>query len=177
MLHSMSFRLHAMTGKNILAGVLLLLIAAGCGQNRDQRDFENQAFRPADGFTQTSSTGDVISADSDDWRIAPFFQGLVEVNPAYPNPVQTTDRVNIDVDITGIEAVSGLRLVVYHFDDAIEPIFVDQRAPLPPGLTVISINPVELGRFNTVESAIGLHRLILLDGNENVITYGDIKVE
>jgi len=161
----------------LITGILLIVMAAGCSQNRDQRDFENQAFRSPDGFTQTSPSGEVLDSDPDDWRIAPFFQGLVEVRPAYPNPVQTTGQVKIDVEVTGIEAVSGLRLVVFYFDDTIEPVYIDQRAPLPPGLSVINVNPIELGRFNTVESALGLHRVILMDGNENIITYGDIKVE
>lgn len=157
---------------------LAFLLVAGCGQNRDQRDFENQAFRSPDGFTQTNANGQVVDEDPDDWRIAPFFQGLVEVRPAYPNPVQTTGQISIDVEVTGIESVSGLRVIVFHhIEEVIEPIFIDQRAPLPPGLTVVPINPVELGRFNNVESALGLHRVIVTDGNENIITYGDIMVE
>ncbi len=163
--------------KYIITGILLITITAGCGQNQDQRDFESEAFRTADGFTETSDTGEILSEDPDDWRIAPFFQGLVEVRPAYPNPVQTTDQLKIDVEVTGIEAVSGLQLFVYYFDDSIKPVYSDQRSPLPPGLSVISVNPIELGRFNTVESARGLHRVVLTDGNENIITYGDIKVE
>lgn len=166
-------RLHLLT-----CCILVFILIAGCGQNRDQRDFENQAFNTPDGFTQTNASGQVEEEDPDDWRIAPFFQGMVEVRPAYPNPVQTTGQISIDVEITGIESVSGLRVIVFHHvEEVVEPIFVDQRAPLPPGLTVVPINPVELGRFNNVESALGLHRVIVMDGSENIITYGDIMVE
>lgn len=159
---------------------MFTMVFTSCGQNDDQRAFEEQAFSLAENITETDPSGKIVTEDPDDWRTAPFFQGLVFVNPAFPNPVLVSDRLDINVEITGIEAVSGLRVVVLlESGPTIEfkPLYTSSEQPLPPGLTVASINPVELGRFNTVESARGIHRIILLDNRENVISYGDVRVE
>ncbi len=172
----------------IRLSIIILLAAFGsilltaCGQDDDQRDFENEAFSLPEGFTETDGSGQIVdeNEDPDDWRTAPFFQGLVFVDPAFPNPVQVSDQLMINVEISGIEAVSGLTVIVLiesGVNPEFRPVYSDPQNPIPPGLTVISINPIQLGRFNTVESARGLHRLILLDGRENVISYGDVLVE
>jgi len=161
--------------------LLLLLISLstlfGCGQSDDQRRFEQQALQPANGFTRTAPDGTVIESDPDDWRVAPFFQGLVEISAAYPNPVLTNNQVTIEFFVTGIEAVMGLEVVVRYDDGFFRSVYVNDTAPFPPGLTLVQINPLELGRFGTAESARGLHRVIFFDRNENIITYGDIMVE
>lgn len=156
------------------------IVVSSCGQDDDQLAFEEQAFSLPQNITETDPSGKIVNEDPDDWRTAPFFQGLVFVNPAFPNPVQVSDRLDINVEITGIEAVSGLRVVVLLGSGPtieFKPLYTSSERPLPPGLTVASINPVELGRFNTVESARGIHRVVLLDNRENVISYGDIRVE
>ena len=131
-----------------------------------------------DNFTETTYDRQIISEDPDDWRVSPFYQGLVEVDPAYPNPIETTGQVNIDVDVTGIESVPGLEVFVYYHEQGVrDRIYESNQNPLPPGLTPINFSANELGRFETIESSLGLHRIILLDNNENVISYGDIMVE
>lgn len=162
--------------------LVLLLFASltlfvGCGQSDDQRKFEQQALQPANGFTRTTPDGEIIENDPDDWRVAPFFQGLVEISAAYPNPVLTNNLVTIEFFVTGIEAVMGLEVVVRYNDGFFRSVFINDTAPFPPGLTLVQINPLELGRFGNAESAIGLHRVIFFDRNENIITYGDIMVE
>lgn len=162
--------------------LVLLLFASltlfvGCGQSDDQRRFEQQALQPANGFTRTTPDGEIIENDPDDWRVAPFFQGLVEISAAYPNPVLTNNLVTIEFFVTGIEAVMGLEVVVRYNDGFFRSVFINDTAPFPPGLTLVQINPLELGRFGNAESAIGLHRVIFFDRNENIITYGDIMVE
>jgi len=167
-----------------LPGIILLAFlafsVAGCSQDDDQRDFEQEAFSFPEGFTETDGSGKVISEDPDDWRTAPFFQGLVFVDPAFPNPVQVSGQLMINIEIAGIEAVSGLSVVVLIESGAnpeLRPVYTDPQSPMPTGISVISISPIQLGRFNTVESARGLHRLIILDGRNNVISYGDVMVE
>ena len=154
----------------------LLISFISCSQNEDQREFERAAFSEASGFTRTNTNGEVIQEDPDDWRIAPFFQGLIEISsyPA-PNPVQTNDRIVMNLLATGIEPVSGIIIYVYYRPNSIKVIPVDDRSPLPAGLLTIQLNPLEIAEF--VEQPAGLYRVILLDRNENVITYGDIKVE
>lgn len=154
----------------------ILLLLVGCQNSTDQKAFEAEALRPAENFTETAQNGEVLSDDSDDWRISPFFGGLVEVRPAYPNPVQTTDQLFLEVRVTGIDAVYGLDVMVYYPDGSVKVLYEDFQSPLPTGLSVIPINPLLLGRFNTVESARDLHRMILTDASGTIISYGDVRV-
>ena len=177
-----NFNIRKMISNSVraLLPLLVLFIAAGCGDDDQQREFEQQAFQLPDGITETEGNGTIISEDPDDWRTSPFFQGLVFINPAFPNPVSIGDRLNIEVDIAGIDAVSGLTVAVL-IDDAanaqFRSLYTVSQNPLPPGLTSIPINPVELGRFNSPESARGIHRLIIYDNRQNIISYGDVRVE
>ena len=160
--------------------ILLLLIVVGCGQDDEQQEFEREAFQLPEGITETEGNGTIISEDPDDWRSAPFFQGLIFVKPAFPNPVSTSDQLNVEIEVSGIDAVSGLTVAVL-IDDAanagFRTIFTSSQSPFPTGLTPVPINPIELGRFNTPESARGLHRLIIFDNRQNIISYGDVLVE
>jgi|GEM_PF-177504 len=160
--------------------ILFLFATAGCGQDDDQREFEQEAFQLPDGITETKGNGDVISEDPDDWRTSPFFQGLIFVEPAFPNPVTISDQLNLEIDITGFDAVSGLTVTVLIDNAANAPfrtLYTINENPLPPGFTSININPLELGRFNNPESARGIHRLIIFDNRQNIISYGDVIVE
>ncbi len=155
--------------------LFLVFIITGCNQSSDQRDFERSAFSIAEGITETSESGEIINSDPDDWRIAPFFQGVVEVDPAYPNPVLSTDQISLDVVVTGVESVSGLRVYAVYGDNNIRLVREDIRRPIPPGLTSLPLSPLDISRFR--EEPQGTYRIVLLDANENVITYGDIRVD
>ncbi len=159
----------------------LILAAASCTGSDDQREFEEQAFLAPEGYTETDASGNLIDGgefDPDDWRVAPFFQGLIEVDPAFPNPVLTTDQVTLQVLITGVESINGLGIYAwFHETGGIRPIDLISQSPVPPGLHTFRFQAAELSRFDDVESARGLKRLLLLDNNENVISYGDILVE
>ncbi len=156
----------------------VLFIITGCAQNDAQREFEEQAFTFDDNITQTNGQGEIIdnNEDPDDWRTAPFFSGLVFVDPIFPNPVLTNDRLTLNILIAGNDAVSGLR--IYSYPGISRPRVVyddDVRRPLPPGTISVSLNPLDLTA--TPENAQGTYRLVILDANENVITYGDVRIE
>lgn len=156
-----------------------LILLAGCAQNDDQREFERMAYSSPDGFTQTDEIGDIVDGneDRDDWRISPFYQGLVDIDrPAYPNPVQTNGEVRIEI-FNRPDAITSLRVIVIFVDGGgYSQNEVLERNPLPANSTsVLSINPQELSRFET--DLTGLKRIILLDATGNVVSYGDIKVE
>lgn len=159
--------------------MFLVFSASGCSQDDDQRDFEQEAFSLPEGFTETDGSGRIISEDPDDWRISPNYSGIVTVDPPFPNPVQVSDIIQIHINPFQ-SAVFGLSVIVVIEGGTnleFRPVYTDHRSPLPPGLSVMEVNPVHLGRFNTIESARGLHRLVLLDGRDNVISYGDVMVE
>lgn len=117
----------------------------------------------------------MISRDDDDWRVAPFFQGMVRVSEAaFPNPVLSSETVSINLSVDGTEYVNGLETAVYHGDGILVPLDMDERSPLPVGQVTIRFGASELGRF---DDPVGLHRVIVFDRNGQVITYGDIQVE
>ncbi len=151
-----------------------LFLSSGCNQNSDQREFEKAAFSEPTGITETNERGDIIgNEDPDDWRIAPFFQGDIElITPPFPNPVQSNDRLTINIHVNFIDRISGIYIRVYHFG-SIEP--VDQREQVTTGTTTFTIDPriIAGGRPNPA----GLYRLIIQDETQNVITYGDIEIE
>lgn len=166
--------------KTIPIALLLLFIGTltiSCDQNNAQKEFEELAYTAASGITVTNDQGTVLDTDTDDWRTAPLFQGLIEFNPPFPNPVSVSDVITFEVEVTGIQSVSGLEVIVRYQDDTFGSIYFDPQSPLPPGLTSFRINPQELGKFGTVESARGLHRVFIFDRNNQLITYGDIRVQ
>ena len=141
-----------------------------------QREFEDQAFRVPSNFTETNSAGDIINEDPDDWRTSPLYAGFVDVYPAFPNPT-TGQPVSIELFITGVGAVNGLE--VFRIDDRgrFRSLFFDERSPLPVGFSQIIINPLQFSESGTITGARGLHRVFIFDRRENLISYGDIKVE
>ena len=163
--------------KTLITLFTFSFLLAACSTNDSQREFEREAFTLPDGFTRTNDRGQVVNeqVDPDDWRIGPFFQGLAVVDPAFPNPVLTNGRLTINLQVTGVDAVYGVRVyVLYDFNRPV-PLYVDPRNPLPPGLISINLNPLDIARFP--ENPQGLYRLIITDSRDNVITYGDIKIE
>lgn len=165
---------------NFLAALLVFAVTLSCTRNDAQQDFERDAYKTPQNFTETNHTGKIISTDEDDWRISPLYQGLVHVNPPFPNPVSSSDNLQFEIEITGVQSVSGLE-VITRYDNAnptsgFKTLYFETQT-LMPGLTTFTINPLELGRNDVIESARGLHRIFIYDGNGNMISYGDVMVE
>jgi hypothetical protein len=162
---------------SIIALVLFGAVFMSCGRDSDQEQFEREAFRPPENITRTNAAGEILSNDPDDWRIAPLFQGYVEINqPPFPNPSTGTVFTKYML-ITGLDAVYGMQ--IYTRDELGRPylIFEDNQRPLPPGFTEIIIEPARLSRSGLYSAAVGLHRIFIYDGNNNLISFGDLKVE
>ncbi|MCH8495823.1 MAG: hypothetical protein LAT57_09365 [Balneolales bacterium] len=157
--------------------LLLLVLISSCSRDSDQEQFEREAFASPQNITETTAGGEIIATDPDDWRIAPLFQGYVEVfQPPYPNPSPGT-RFTLEILITGLESVYGLE--IYTRDTLGRPslIYTDNRRPMPPGITDIIIEPVWLSPTGNYNGALGIHRIFVYDGSGNMITYGDLLVE
>lgn len=158
--------------------ILFLSALVSCGQQDDQREFEREAYSSPENFTETQNGNEIVREDPDDWRIAPFFEGLVdEITPAWPNPVQSTDAVNLQVTLSGTQSVTGLTVFSFNHEtgDPVGPLFDDQGTH-DFGILSIQFNANELFEFSNPESKKGLYRVILYDRNRNVISYGDIMV-
>jgi len=163
----------------ILIVLFIFFLFMGCGINEDQRNFEDAALTPPAGITEMTINGKPVKngeIDNSDWRIAPEFSGLVNISTApYPNPVPFNGTIFIELYITGVQAVNGLQVFVYRPDmnRLSGPFYVEDHS-LAPGLTVISFSASEIAKTGT--SGGNLHRIIIYDTSQNIITYGDIKV-
>lgn len=157
--------------------ILAITTLLSCGNDAGQEEFERQAFTTPENFTRTNANGQIVSEDPDDWRIGPLFQGLIEVNAVpYANP-SVGLQFRFELLVTGLEAVSGLE--IFSRDRFGRPfvVYTDTRRPLPPGLIDLLIEPSWLTPSRIYSEAIGLNRIFVYDGNGNLITYGDLKVE
>lgn len=155
----------------------LLMSSLSCKRDSAQDNYERQAFGQPENFTRTDSNGNILVNDPDDWRIAPMFQGLVDiVSPAYPNP-STGQRFTIEIMISGFDAVNGLEVYTRDLRNVPFMIYQDSRRPLPPGIVDLFIEPTWLVQSRVYSEAIGLHRIFIYEGSGNLITYGDLKVE
>lgn len=162
--------------RSIYLFVPLLFIFTSCGQDEAQIQFERDAYGQPSGYTHTSGTGEIDedNIDEDDWNISPFFSGLVySVDPVYPNPVLANDRLTLQISLAGINDIQ--RVLVYAFDHQIQSLkpVADYPGPIP-AVIILSID-ARLIPFNA-QDPLGLHRLIVTDERENVITYGDVQI-
>lgn len=155
---------------------LPLLMLGGCVKNDAQREFEQDAYSTPAGFTETNpNNGEIIDNDSDDWRTSPIFQGLVNIIPPYPNPANTDQLIQFHIDVTGVQSVNGLEVLV-RFDDGTFRSLYENFETLHTGYNDFRINPIELAQFGSVEEARGLHRVYIYNGNQQMISYGDIMI-
>jgi len=153
------------------------LLISTCSQSSAQRDFENEAFRFPDNITETTPNGSLVEngqVDPDDWRIGPDYQGLIDVDPAYPNPVNLDGNMFIQVDFLFSNPVS--QLIVFALQDPSQPIFIqDFQQNSLSGVEVLNIPPSQFVSGTGVGNT-PYYRILITDENENVITYGDIEV-
>jgi hypothetical protein len=156
---------------------LIFVMLHGCSTADDaQRKFEDEAFREPSGFTRTEPSGTVVEEDPDDWRVGPLFQGFVEISPAFPNPT-TGELVTIEILVTGLQAVNGLEVTRLDNRGNFRLLYLDDRIPLPTGLSTITFDPLLFADGGTIANARGLHRVFIFDNRRNLVSYGDIKIE
>lgn len=108
-----------------------------------------------------------------------MYQGLIEVSiPAYPNPVALNSQLRLEIYIEGIESIPGIEIYVLNqTQNSLALVEQYDQSSLQPGPKVLILNPGSFSNTGTSQGAAGLNRLIIFDGRNNVITYGDIKVE
>ncbi|MDX1673140.1 MAG: hypothetical protein R3211_12445 [Balneolaceae bacterium] len=161
--------------------ILVLFVATGCAESDQQNEFEQQAFSVPEGITEMTVNGTAVpgAGDPDDWRISPMFAGFIEVStPAFPNPVNLNSPLTINLDIKGIESISGLAVFVFRDPDRlVGPIYTNDQTSLSPGLETITLQPIDFSRTGNPTEVVGLNRILIFDGRENLITYGDVEVQ
>jgi hypothetical protein len=162
------------------AVLLALLLTAGCQKDDAQQTYEQEAFQVPQNFTAMTVDGQQEGEpDDDDWRISPRYAGLVrfysddEIRYPYPNPAATDQRVTFEMYIS-LDALEGLVVGGYNQQDQFVPLYTQYDTP--NGLITFRINPSNLAQIGG-EQAVGLHRIFIFDSADNLITYGDIKIE
>jgi hypothetical protein len=156
--------------------LISLLLLVSCTRNDAQRDFEKEAYAQPQNYTETTNQGAVQNLDEDDWRTSPLFQGLIEIVPPYPNPVSTNQAIQFEVEVTGVQSVNGLEVLVRLQDNSFRTLYAFVET-LQPGLTTFQINPIEFSEFGNPEGARGLNRVYIFNASQQMISYGDIMVE
>ena len=164
--------------KNIPAFLLIGIICIACSQSDAQREFENQAFMSPQNITETTPNGNLVedgSVDPDDWRIGPDYRGLMEIEPAYPNPVNINSNLLIEVDFLFSSPVS--ELIIYVFQDPTEETrFITSFEQSSLGnIDVLNIPAPQIALPSGVGTS-PIYRIIITDENENIITYGDVEI-
>lgn len=158
--------------------LLLCLVIQACTVNQDQQQFENEAFTIPSNFTPVDVHGDIDEErrDPDDWRIGPMFSGSVEISrPATPNPVAFNSHFEIELFFNSSDRISGLEVLAFR-DDPERPTFIleESGSDVDNGLFSIRLTPAD---FHT--GGVGmepLYRILIFDANNNLITYGDVKI-
>lgn len=162
----------------LFATALLLMLTwflTACSQNDEQKEFEQKAFSEADGVTVTNYQGKVENEDPDDWRISPFYQGLIRIDPAFPNPAGSSDNIQIHIYNSNIESISDIEVRAYYRSTS-EYRYLDHiQGELIQTLNILNFRGTAVAQ--AAESPQGTYRVIILDGNENVVSYGDIQIE
>lgn len=165
----------------LLAGFLII---AGCSKSNDQREFEDQSLSAPSNYTATPTQGEITNNDPDDWRISPMYRGLINIGtgissfqPPYPNPMDFNQNLTINIYLSNVDNLD--RLEVYSFETVSEtgkpPIRVYDNIS-SPSLVTIQLNGQEISGKSGGSQANGLYRIRILDGDLNVVTYGDIKI-
>lgn len=159
--------------------VLFLVILAGCKPSEDQILFEQEAFRPPSNITTTNERGIVQSEDPDDWRIAPMFYRLVRVNPIFPNPTSGND-LRLQIYIERTEAVFGMEIVRIdprNYPHRFISLYRNNQAPMQPGMININIPFQVMFPQHPGYDERGIHRILIYDGRNNLISYGDVRLD
>jgi hypothetical protein len=154
-----------------LAPLVLLLVVAGCDgfSGEEQRLFEVTAISsPSDGVT------------SDDWRVGPFYGARVQVidrdqttpgvEGVSPNPAQPDGDVVLQVYAD--EGPGGFALYRRRPDGELDLIQAVNGVAGPNIYTFTFF-----GSEVSATGAPGSYRLVVLDGLERVVTYGDLVLQ
>ena len=161
----------------LLLPPLLLLAACDTTSATEQRLFEDAALlTPVAGITETDATGQVLSTDASDWRIGPAFLNRVSLlQLPNPNPVRLGQAVNFLVDTQGVPG--GLRLYMLELrNGVVDLVPVNDPNAFEPGAAQSGFYPFSVSARQIALGGAGLYRVVLLDGSQNVVTYGDLDI-
>ena len=162
----------ALLAAPLALGTLLAVGACDGVSVEEQRFFEDQAFaQTPSGFTQTDATGTVASEDADDWRIGPAYQGRVQtIQTPYPNPLPFRETAVYQVNVvTGV--VGGLALYRLDRDGRLRLVGEPCDDAAAATICTFTVGGSEVAPVG----GDALVRLVLVDGRQGVVSYGDVQ--
>lgn len=136
---------------------------------------------PIENFTRTNQSGQILSEDPNDWRIAARFSGEVQLTQvAFPNPtrngqVQLTMQFSSSIGFPRIDFLAITR-------DGVPvnyPVILETDFNVPSfGAKTYLLDLVKISPNRNITELRGrLFRVRVIDLAGNIITYGDIFIE
>lgn len=174
--------------KNINLSVLFLfaftcLILAGCSKSDDQKRFEEEALRAPQNITETGPGGKIIEnkEDPDDWRISPMYQSLIFIGEPRtllpnPNPVGYNDRIILELYLGSIETLSSITIFAFDSMSQNTGLNITRSDLSSSNFISIEILGQDIAGGFGGSNASGLYRILISDGRNNIITYGDVQI-
>jgi len=164
-----------------IVAVIITASLVSCSESEDQRNFEKRALLPPSGIMAMNANGapaDGGEEDSDDWQIAPEFQGSIDVQTAaFPNPVSLNSTFEILIEIQSLQSISGLQVFAFQQpNNLIGPLF-QQTGELNPGFNTIQLSPRQFASEAVTGNLGSLYRIIIYSTRQEVITYGDVQIK
>lgn len=154
--------------------IIVSLLTAGCGNDDAQIKFESQAYTEPANITETNFQGEIVRVDSDDWRISPLYIGLADVQPVFPNPVQFGSNISLEVELNGAPVSTILELGYLNQSNTWIPLQL-QDVTSDFELLTFLVNTRQFG--SSADQARGIYRMLLFDGNQRLISYGDLLIQ
>ena len=158
----------------VLLACLLPLALVGCDAVGGQAEFEDAAFSTPLGITRTNTDGSIVENDPDDWRISPLYSfSVFGLSPLTPNPVSLSEQfASLQIRIDGSNAVpGGLQLVANPGTPQRRTVATDPNA-ISSGIYILTFSPSVIPGIQPGD----LVRLILYDGQGNIVSYGDMLI-
>ena len=143
----------------LAAALLLPLTACDSLASGDQAAFEDQAYLTVPGSV-------------DVWRVGPAFDARVSIlQPPTPNPASSNDEVVMQLDVT-VAAPGGFALYRLYPEDGRLALVQSLSGVSSPWFYTFTF----LGRDVDPLAQAGTYRLLVLDGTERVVAYGDFRL-
>lgn len=161
----------------LLAGFLFV----GCSKSDDQRKFENEALTAPQNITETNDQGEIVNEDPDDWRVGPMYRGLINIGSAdseapHPNPLGYNQNITIWINFNVSDPVDAIEIRKFRLPS-------DRNYPQ---LRYLQNDQLVRNNIITIEGQLiaegsgdsgrGDYRIMIYDGNQNLISYGDVRI-
>lgn len=163
-------------------GILIILLFSGCSKSDDQREFENQALAVPNGITPTDAGGEPTgSVDPDDWQVGPMYEGRISIGfsdseAPHPNPLGYNQNLTLNIKFNVSDPVDALEIRKFRLPS--DSYYTQLRFYQQDQLS--TFNTITIEGQNIAEGpgaeARTTYRLLIYDGNQNLISYGDIEI-